>query len=196
MDTTPIVFSSPLQRRSRSGRLGLLALLEGTGLHAGCASTSPLPLVAAVTPFDLQRYQSRWYELARLDHAFERAKTDVSPWARWPTCLHGCMGSGPLPGWSSHEETGNGDSYVREQSVARWSRQQRIAWQEWPTTAPACTTTRRPGNTTRRTCSCGADCPRCGARTGKPYPRKEHFFNPPHRKEATTRDTTHTGCAQ
>ncbi|WP_029049921.1 lipocalin family protein [Cupriavidus sp. amp6] len=99
MDTTPIVFSSPLQRRSRSGRLGLLALLEGTGLHAGCASTSPLPLVAAVTPFDLQRYQGRWYELARLDHAFERAKTDVSPWARWPTCLHGCMGSGPLPGW-------------------------------------------------------------------------------------------------
>lgn len=33
--------------------------------------------MAAVTPFDLQRYQGRWYELARLDHRFERGMTDV-----------------------------------------------------------------------------------------------------------------------
>ena len=45
---------------------------------AGCANTSPPPGVEAVTSFDLQRYQGRWYELARLDHSFERGMTDVS----------------------------------------------------------------------------------------------------------------------
>ena len=67
---------SPLQRH----RLALLALLlAGTVLLlAGCASTRPPQGVTAVTPFDMQRYQGRWYELARLDHAFERGMTDVS----------------------------------------------------------------------------------------------------------------------
>ena len=68
---------TPLSRRHR---LGLLALLVvGTGLLlAGCASTRPPPGVTAVTPFDVQRYAGRWYELARLDHAFERGMTDVT----------------------------------------------------------------------------------------------------------------------
>jgi len=68
---------TPLSRRQR---LGLLALLVvGTGLLlAGCASTRPPPGVTAVTPFDVQRYAGRWYELARLDHAFERGMTDVT----------------------------------------------------------------------------------------------------------------------
>ena len=67
---------SPLQRH----RLALLALLlAGSALLlAGCANTRPPPGVTAVTPFDVQRYQGRWYELARLDHAFERGMTDVS----------------------------------------------------------------------------------------------------------------------
>ena len=43
-----------------------------------CASTRPPPGVTAVTPFDVQRYAGRWYELARLDHAFERGMTDVT----------------------------------------------------------------------------------------------------------------------
>ena len=34
--------------------------------------------MTAVTPFDVQRYAGRWYELARLDHAFERGMSDVS----------------------------------------------------------------------------------------------------------------------
>ena len=34
--------------------------------------------MSAVSPFDLQRYQGHWYELARLDHSFERGLTDVS----------------------------------------------------------------------------------------------------------------------
>ena len=61
--------------------LPLLALaLLATGLLtllAGCA-TSPPSGVTAVTPFDLKRYEGRWYEIARLDHRFERGLTDVS----------------------------------------------------------------------------------------------------------------------
>lgn len=71
---TPAIQStrtSPARRQ----RLGpsLLALLL-----VGCASTLPPPRVTVVTPFDVQRYAGRWYELARLDHAFERGMTDVS----------------------------------------------------------------------------------------------------------------------
>lgn len=62
-----------------SCRAGLWALwMAGVAVMAGCANTSPPPGVEAVSPFDLQRYQGRWYELARLDHSFERGMTDVS----------------------------------------------------------------------------------------------------------------------
>lgn len=62
-----------------SCRAGLWALwMAGVAVMAGCANTNPPPGVEAVTPFDLQRYQGRWYELARLDHSFERGMTDVS----------------------------------------------------------------------------------------------------------------------
>ena len=44
----------------------------------GCASTTPPSGITAVSPFDLARYEGRWYELARLDHSFERGMTDVS----------------------------------------------------------------------------------------------------------------------
>ena len=33
--------------------------------------------MSAVTPFDISRYQGKWYEIARLDHSFERGLTDV-----------------------------------------------------------------------------------------------------------------------
>ena len=44
----------------------------------GCTSTRPPAGITAVTPFDLTRYEGRWYEVARLDHSFERGMTDVS----------------------------------------------------------------------------------------------------------------------
>lgn len=70
----------PLARLSRCRRLGLFVLLmAGAGLlAAGCTNIQPPSGVTAVTPFDLGRYQGRWYELARLDHSFERGMTDVS----------------------------------------------------------------------------------------------------------------------
>lgn len=52
----------------------LLALLVGL---AGC-STSPPEGISAVTPFDIARYEGQWFEVARLDHSFERGMSDVS----------------------------------------------------------------------------------------------------------------------
>lgn len=52
----------------------LLALLLGL---AAC-STAPPPGLTAVTPFDVNRYAGTWYEIARMDHSFERGLSDVS----------------------------------------------------------------------------------------------------------------------
>lgn len=60
----------------RSLRLGALLLLTLTGLSA--CSTTPPEGMAAVTPFEIQRYVGKWYEIARLDHSFERGLSDVS----------------------------------------------------------------------------------------------------------------------
>ncbi len=43
----------------------------------GCAIAPP-PGVQPVSDFDLDRYLGRWYEIARLDHAFERGLSQVS----------------------------------------------------------------------------------------------------------------------
>ena len=80
MHTAARTLRSARPSRQHRHRLALLVLLlAGTVLLlAGCASTRPPQGVTAVTPFDMQRYQGRWYELARLDHAFERGMTNVS----------------------------------------------------------------------------------------------------------------------
>ena len=55
-------------------------LLAGAAaaLLAGCSSTRPPEGIQAVAPFDVARYEGKWYELARLDHRFERGMNDVS----------------------------------------------------------------------------------------------------------------------
>lgn len=69
----------PAAPAARPRRLGWLAYaLLTVALLTGCASTSPPPGLQPVTGFDVQRYQGHWYELARLDHAFERGLRDVS----------------------------------------------------------------------------------------------------------------------
>ncbi len=60
--------------RSATGWLLLLT----TVLSLSACSTAPPAGVTVVTPFDLSRYEGKWYEIARLDHSFERGLTDVS----------------------------------------------------------------------------------------------------------------------
>ena len=55
--------------------LGLAVVL---GLGLGACSTSPPPGVQTVSPFQLDRYLGTWYEVARLDHRFERGLSRVS----------------------------------------------------------------------------------------------------------------------
>ncbi len=56
----------------------LVAVCLGTALLlAGCA-TAPPPGVSAVSPFELRRYLGSWYEVARLDHRFERGLSRAS----------------------------------------------------------------------------------------------------------------------
>ena len=66
----------------RSSHLGLVirrAALALTALLAIAAcSTTPPAGMSAVTPFDITRYAGKWYEIARLDHSFERGLSDVS----------------------------------------------------------------------------------------------------------------------
>ena len=42
---------------------------------AGCSLTPPQG-ITPVSPFDVNRYAGKWYEIARLDHRFERGLTD------------------------------------------------------------------------------------------------------------------------
>lgn len=57
--------------------LRTIATISLTVLMLGC-STAPPEGLTSVTPFDVNRYLGKWYEIARLDHSFERGLTDVS----------------------------------------------------------------------------------------------------------------------
>lgn len=52
-------------------------LLAAAALLAGCATGLPAGLTP-VKGFELARYEGRWFEIARLDHRFERGLTDVT----------------------------------------------------------------------------------------------------------------------
>lgn len=64
--------------RNASPSLSLTALLIASLLGLSACSTTTPEGIAAVTPFDIGRYQGKWYEIARLDHSFERGLSDVS----------------------------------------------------------------------------------------------------------------------
>jgi len=61
----------------RSSFRGLLLAAVGAGLLAGCAVKVP-DGIEPVTGFDAQRYMGRWYEIARLDHSFERGMERIT----------------------------------------------------------------------------------------------------------------------
>jgi len=75
---------SPARRHRRAGiDTGMLpviivkaALLVGCLVLAGCLGMPDK--VSPVTGFELQKYLGKWYEIARLDHSFERGLTRVS----------------------------------------------------------------------------------------------------------------------
>lgn len=66
-------FIHPLRHVAPWLALGLLGLT----LY-GCAATTPPKGVTPVGSFDVHRYEGRWFEIARLDHSFERGMTDVT----------------------------------------------------------------------------------------------------------------------
>jgi apolipoprotein D and lipocalin family protein len=69
-----------IQRLSQPFTRGLLITLGMLTLATtltGC-STAPPAGLSSVTPFEVNRYLGKWYEIARLDHSFERGLTDVS----------------------------------------------------------------------------------------------------------------------
>ncbi|MBC52398.1 MAG: hypothetical protein CMQ34_01030 [Gammaproteobacteria bacterium] len=54
-----------------------LVTLLLAGMLAACSSAPPDGLTA-VKDFDINRYTGRWYEIARLDHRFERGLSNVT----------------------------------------------------------------------------------------------------------------------
>jgi len=59
-------------------RKGFFALLGAVGVVALAGCVSVPAGVTPVTGFDLDRYLGTWYEIARLDHNFERNLTNVT----------------------------------------------------------------------------------------------------------------------
>ena len=74
--------------------LALLGLLLALG---GCATGAP-DGVQAVRGFDLARYEGEWFEIARLDHRFERGLTRVT--AQYRRQPDGSVLKIPHMGWN------------------------------------------------------------------------------------------------
>jgi apolipoprotein D and lipocalin family protein len=58
--------------------LWIVLAVTNVGLGMSGCSTAPPEGLTSVTPFDVNRYLGKWFEIARLDHSFERGLTDVS----------------------------------------------------------------------------------------------------------------------
>ena len=63
---------------ARRVRMRLSALLSLSCALLLSACTSVPDGVTPVSSFELERYLGRWYEIARLDHSFERGLSDVT----------------------------------------------------------------------------------------------------------------------
>lgn len=55
-----------------------LIMILFTFIISGCSSVSVPEGVSTVKDFNLDRYLGKWYEIARLDHSFERGLVKVS----------------------------------------------------------------------------------------------------------------------
>ncbi|WP_257282050.1 MULTISPECIES: lipocalin family protein [unclassified Endozoicomonas] len=87
--------------------LALLALVSGcTGIPEH---------VKPVTPFDIERYMGKWYEIARLDHSFERGLSQVT--AEYTLQLDGTV-KVTNSGYSEKD-----DEYRRARGTAKFARQ-------------------------------------------------------------------------
>ncbi len=64
-------------RRTLLGRIAAAPLIVGLAGQSACSTAIPEG-VEVVTGFDVQRYTGLWYEIARLDHSFERGLTHVT----------------------------------------------------------------------------------------------------------------------
>jgi apolipoprotein D and lipocalin family protein len=64
-----------VRKRGKATKRGLLSVLA-TSLLAGCLGMPEG--VEPVSGFELERYAGKWYEVARLDHSFERGMEQVS----------------------------------------------------------------------------------------------------------------------
>lgn len=61
----------------KAAKVSIGALLGALGALFGCGTGVPEGL-APVSGFELERYLGRWYEIARLDHSFERGLANVT----------------------------------------------------------------------------------------------------------------------
>ncbi len=61
----------------RKARTSITALIGALCVAAGCGTDVPEGL-EPVTGFELERYLGSWYEIARLDHSFERGLANVT----------------------------------------------------------------------------------------------------------------------
>lgn len=59
-------------------RLFTLPLMLALMLGVAACSVLPPTGIQPVSDFDLQRYSGKWFEIARMDHVFERGMNDVS----------------------------------------------------------------------------------------------------------------------
>jgi apolipoprotein D and lipocalin family protein len=67
---------SQSQRSIRTSRLGIILTALSALLISGCMGHPDS--LRPVKNFDIDRYLGRWYEIARLDHSFERGLSRVS----------------------------------------------------------------------------------------------------------------------